>query len=372
MPQACDRAAIRATLAEFRWEERMTDHDRRQVITGFAAAGGAAVLAGGSGTAWGAETLDAVVEGAKKEGGILWYEAFSREEGDVVLKAFQSKYPFVRKLDYAEVPASQKQARFVQESLAGGPTTDIFLSSSAGLQEFVKQNLLIEADWKGLGVAPSDVKTPNAYLHHYTTSVYVGVYNTNRVSEADAPKNWDDLVLPKWKGRVGTWSRPPGFVVLSSAWGEERVRDYVRKLAALQPRLYGGTFPLAQAVGAGEIDIGVVGSYDASMRILQKGAPIKMVPLDPTPLSLLYGSIARYGKNPNTAKLFVMWMGSPEGALAFEKATFRGNHLVPETNTAKVIEGRNLTFFKPGEEVARAAQLNKLENELATTLQRRG
>lgn len=343
--------------------------NRREVVAGLAATSSLALI----GTpARSAETLDAVIEGAKKEGALLWYEAFAREEGDIILKAFQSRYPFVRKLDYTEVPASQKQARFVQESLAGGPTTDVFLSSSAGLQEFVNQKLLIEADWKGLGVALSDMRTPTAFFHHYTTAAYVGLYNSNRVSAADAPKTWDDFLLPKWKGRVGTWSRPPGFVVLSTAWGEDRVRDYVRKLAALQPRLYGGTFQVAQAVGAGEVDIGMLGSYDASMRILQKGAPLKMVTLDPTPLSPLYGAIARYGKNPNTAKLFVMWMGSTEGALAFEKVTFRGNHLVPETNTAKMIQGRNITLFKPGDEVARAAQLNKFENELATILQRRG
>jgi iron(III) transport system substrate-binding protein len=348
----------------------MRGHGRRSVMKGLAAAGGLALI--GSSTARSAETLDAAIEGAKKEGGLVWYEAFSREEGEIILKAFQSRYPFVRKFDYTEVPASQKQARFVQESLAGGPTTDIFLSSSAGLQEFVNQKLLLEADWKGLGVDVNDVRTPNAFLHHYTTAAYVGLYNSARISEAEAPKTWDDLIQPKWRGRVGTWSRPPGFVVLSSAWGQDKVRDYVRKLAALQPRLYAGTYPLAQAVGAGEVDLGVVGSYDATMRILQKGAPLKMIYLDPMPLSLLYGSIARYGKNPNTAKLFVMWMGSAEGALAFEKVTFRGNHLVPETNTAKIVAGRNLTFFKPGEEVARAAELNKFENELATILQRRG
>jgi len=373
MPQGCAGAAILTTIKPaIEQEDRMLQggQDRRSVIKGLAAAGGLALL--GNSAASSAETLEAVIEGAKKEGGLLWYEAFSREEGEIILKAFQSKYPFVRKLDYAEVPASQKQARFVQESLAGGPTSDIFLSSSAGLQEFVNRKLLIEVDWKGLGVAASEVRTPNAYLHHYTTAAYVGIYNSNRVSEADAPKTWDDLVLPKWRGRVGTWSRPPGFVVLSDAWGESKVRDYVRKLAALQPRLYAGTFPLAQAVGAGEVDIGVVGSYDATMRVLQKGAPLKMVYLDPTPLSLLYGTIARYGRNLNTAKLFVMWMGSAEGALAFEKVTFRGNHLVPETNTAKVVAGRNLTFFKPGDEVARAAELNKFENELAMILQRRG
>src|SRR5262245_23299474 len=158
---------------------KQTRIDRRDLISGLAATSGFALF-GATGVSC-AETLDAVIEGAKREAGLVWYEAFARDEGNTVFKAFQGKYPFVRRLDYTEVPASQKQARFVQESLAGGPTTDVFLSSSAGLQEFVNQKLLIEADWQGLGVAMSDVRTPTPFLHHYTTAAYVGIYNTNRV-----------------------------------------------------------------------------------------------------------------------------------------------------------------------------------------------
>jgi iron(III) transport system substrate-binding protein len=346
--------------------------DRRHVIKGLGAAGGLALLGGNAARnpAW-AQSRDAIIEAAKKEEGIVWYEAYTRDEGNAILKEFQRAYPFVKKLDFLEVPASQKQARFVQESLAGGPTTDVFLSSSAGLQEFVKQGFVVGGDWAALGIANSDVGVPTPDLIMYATSIFVGVYNPNRVSEADAPKTWEDLVAPRWKGRTGAWSRAVAYTVLSSAWGEQKARDYVRKLAAQQPRLYGGTFQVAQAIAAGEVDVGI-GSFDATTRVALKGAPVRMFYLDPTPISLLYGCVAKYGKNPNTARLLLTWLASQEGALAFEKVTHRGNHLVPETNSAKVVAGRNLSFFKAGDEIARSAQLNALENEFAMILQRRG
>jgi ABC-type Fe3+ transport system substrate-binding protein len=115
-----------------------------------------------------------------------------------------------------------------------------------------------------------------------------------------------------------------------------------------------------------------IGSYDATTRVGLKGAPVAMFPLDPNPISLLYGCVTRYGKNPNTARLLLTWLASKDGALAFEKVTHRGNHLVPETNSAKVVQGRNLAFFKAGDEIARSAELNALENEFAKILQRRG
>lgn len=65
------------------------------------------------------------------------------------------------------------------------------------------------------------------------------------------------MVADRWKGRIGAWSRAAAYIDLASAWGEDEVRDHVKKLATLEPRLYAGTFPLAQAIAAGEVDIGL-------------------------------------------------------------------------------------------------------------------
>src|SRR5581483_11665846 len=170
-------------------ETIMQPFDRRRVVKGLAGAGVLPLLAA---PAWSAATREQIIESAKKEGTIRWYEAFTRSEGEAILKEFQRQYPFVKNFEYSEIGAAQKQARFMQESLAGGPTTDEFLSSSAGLQEFVNQQIIIEGDWAALGIPHDDVKAPSPNFILYTTSVFVGVYNPNKVSEAEAPKTWDD------------------------------------------------------------------------------------------------------------------------------------------------------------------------------------
>jgi iron(III) transport system substrate-binding protein len=341
--------------------------DRRTLLKGVAATGGLAATGLCTLPALAAKTRAEIIEAAKKEGGLVWYEAFTRAELNAIAKPFLDLYPFVKRFEGIEVPAAQKQARFVQESMAGGPTTDIFLSSSAGLNAFVKRGLVIDGEWDALGIEKSDIKTPTPQLIMYTTAVYVGVYNPNKVKEAELPKSWDDFLDPKWKGRTGAWARSVMYNVMSNAWGEDKTRQYVRKLAALEPRLYKGTFQVAQAVGAGEVDIGI-SSYDASTRVILKGAPVKQFNLDPTPLSLLYGCVTKHGKNPNTARLFLDWLASDKGAVAFENVTHRGNHLVPTTKTSKLIEGRKLVYFKAGDEVAQSARLNKNETEFSRTL----
>ena len=276
----------------------------------------------------GRRSRDAIIEGAEKEGGIVWYEAFTRDEGHAILREFQRQYPFVKKFDYLELPASQKQARFVQESLAGGPTTDVFLSSSAGLMQFVKQNFIVEGDWTSLGLPPSEVSVPNPYLIMYTTAIYVGVYNTKRVSEADVPKTWDDLLDPTMEGTHRRLVARRHVLRCCRARGASRRRGTM--CASSQPcsrASMAGRFRSRRRSAPARSTSASAATMRPPASVL-KGAPVKMFALDPNPISLLYGCVARHGRNPNTARLLLTWLASKDGALAFEKVTHRGNYLV--------------------------------------------
>lgn len=342
---------------------------RRQLIKSIAAAGALSLVGVRPYPVFASETRESVVKAAEKEGHIVWYDFYARDQGLAVLKDFQKDHPFVKDIQYVEIPAAQKQARVLQESLAGGPTSDLFLTSASSQQEFIDQKFTIPVDWTALGVAATSGESPDPYMVSITTAVHVATYNSNRVKGADVPKTWDDMVDPKWKGRIGAWSRAVQYVHLSSAWGADKTTAYVKRLAALHPRLVAGTFPLAQSIASGEIDIGL-GTYDGTKRMQEKGAPVEMVGLDPVPLSLLYGTVMKYGKNPNTAKLVLAWLNTPSGAVTFEKITRRGNFRVPATETAKFLKGKQVTYFKPLDEIAQAKRLNALEKELSLMLQR--
>ena len=92
---------------------------RRTVLKGLAASGALSLAGVRAGYGQAKETQDKVTEAAKQEGSFLWYDHFGREEGQAVLAEFQKRVPFLKKLEYVEVPAAQKQARFIQECLAG-------------------------------------------------------------------------------------------------------------------------------------------------------------------------------------------------------------------------------------------------------------
>jgi len=314
-----------------------------------------------------AATRESVVDAAKRESGLVWYDHYDRAASEGLLNAFQRVYPFVRQVEFVDVPSAEKVAKIVQESMAGGPTSDILIADAVGLQSMADRGLLQESDWSGLGVAASPVTTPNPFMILTTTAPYVLLYNTRLIKEADVPRTWDETVDPKWKGQVGHWMRPQFFVTMVAAVGEDKARELAHKLGALHPRLFDGQFPLAQSVGSGEVSLAIT-AYDSSMRIIESGAPVKMVAIDPVPTSLLCSGILKYAKNPNTARLFLSWLATPEGAKIFEKMTKRGNLFVEGTETSKFVKGRKIAYFTPEQAIAQKKKLNALEVELTRVL----
>ncbi len=318
----------------------------------------------------GAETLDEVKAAAAKEGKVVWYDSLPRAEGDAILAEFQKAYPIIKSVEYLEVPGAAKTARITQESRAGGPTADVTLDGPASGMRHASSGFLHKVDWKALGVEMSKQRTPNEYLIAITTPLFGVLYNTSKVKDDEAPRSYDELVDAKWQGRVGTWSRAIGFVILAADMGEEKTTALVQKFSALKPKLYRSTYAAAQSVGAGEVDI-IYGIYHTAIPTIEKGAPVKWRFLEPVPVGPLYGVLLKYGKNPNAGKLLLAWLGSKEGALAYEKVAKRGNPFIPETETSKMLKGKKISSFDVDTEVAKAQWYNDLEAKFGRMLQGR-
>ena len=362
MPQT----PIAATATNVREDFVAPNHDRRrflQTLAGVAAIGGSFTTPRYANAA----TRDQVIEAAKTESGLLWYDHYDGNASEEILGEFQRAYPFVKKVDFVDVPSAQKTAKIIQESMAGGPTADILLHGASVTKSLFDRGLLLEADWTALGVAASPVVAPTSYMVVATTAPYAALCNTDLVKGADIPQSWDDMFDPKWKGRTGHWMRASFFVDLIPAIGEDKARDFANRLAALQPRLFDGQFPLATAVGSGEIALAIT-AYDSGVRMVEKAAPVKLVVLDPTPVPLITGSVLKFGKNPNTARLFLAWLATPDGAILFEKMTKRGNYFVDGTEISKVLKGRKISFFTAAQSIAEADKLNALETEFSRKL----
>lgn len=308
-------------------------------------------------------TLAALAAEAAKGPPVVWYESSRDDQADQVLAAFSRRYPAVQVQHVRIVGGNMMAGRVVQEVQAQGHSADLATAGADAAWAMNDRGLLLHTDWQALGI-PKAV-TPTDFAVAIAASVYVILYNTDRVPADRAPTGWDDIFAPRWKGRIGVWVRAEMFAQMAFVWGAERAEAELRKLIALQPYLFKSTFPLAQQVGAGEVDV-AIGFFHTAQPPLRSGAPIRLVALDPTPMHTIYTGITRTARNPAGAKLLLAWLTSPDGARAYEDATSRGNHLLPGTRTRALVQGRTTAEFPP-ERTAEYQALARRFNELMQT-----
>jgi len=289
------------------------------------------------------DALEKVREAASKEGKLVWFESSPEDQYAKIEAAFNKKYPMI-KIEHLRVRAGDAATRIIAESRANAPTADVATTGLEILMDLDARGLLRRPNWSELGIAPELILTPYAFA---TTSVVICFsYNTDLVSEADAPKDWEDMLNPRWKGKIGIWQKPVALALMAMSWGEEKAIEYTKRLTNQKPVIYRSNFPLNNAVAAGEISVGIT-QYHTTLPTISKGAPIKAVFTDVTGYEPICSAIPVKSANPNAAKVLCSWLTSYEGATAYESASGRGTPLIKGTKTQKMLSGKRLSSFTP-------------------------
>jgi iron(III) transport system substrate-binding protein len=323
----------------------------------------AVVLATAFGTSATPVRADALADLAAKAargGEVVWYESSPEEQIDAVLAAFNKRYPKVKVKFVRIVGGNELASRTVQEVQARGYTGDVLTGGADHIWQLNERGLLHHMDFAEIGVAKG--LTPNRFAVATTASIYVLLWNSNKVKDSEVPQNWDEVLDSKWTGRMGSWVRAAAFAQLASAWGDDKAEAALKKFIALKPFLFKSTFPLAQQVAAGEVDL-AIGFYHTSQPPIKAGAPLKVRALDTVPMHTIYTGIAKSARNMDGAKLLVGWLSTPEGAKAYEDATSRGNHLLEGTKAAELLKGKSAAEWAP-EKSDHLGELNEKYNKL--------
>jgi ABC-type Fe3+ transport system substrate-binding protein len=307
-----------------------------------------------------AQSLAELASAAEKKPPVSWYESSPAEQGDKVIAAFAKKYPNVKVRQTRLVGGNELAVRTVQEMQARGYTGDVLTGGADHLWALKERNYLESMNWDAINVAKP--LTPNPFMMATTASVYVVSWNSKKVPDAQAPTTWEQVLDPKWTHRMGSWVRAAAFAQLAATQGPDTALKELQRFIALKPMLFKSTFPLAQAVGSGEVDV-AIGFYHSTLPPLNAGAPIKMRALDIVPMHIIYSGLSKNARNPEGARVFMSWLASEEGALAYEEATGRGNPLIAKTKTAQFIKGKKLSEWAP-EKSDELGALNEHYNKL--------
>src|SRR5882672_5420402 len=145
----------------------------------------------------GGDRQQRLIEGAKKEGSLLFYATFPIEYADQLIEPFRSKYGI--KVDLWRARSEIVLRKVIAEARAGGPSADVIAIISPQQEALRREHLLQEIRSPyHKDLAPSAVPAHRewvATLHH----VFVQAYNTDKVRREDLPKTYRDLLASRWK-----------------------------------------------------------------------------------------------------------------------------------------------------------------------------
>lgn len=308
--------------------------------------------------------LDDLAKMAATKGPITWYESSPQDQADVFIASFQKRFPGVTLKQQRLVGGNELAVRTVQEMQARGYTGDALTGGADHIWQISERGYLATPDWAALGVPKEQHPAPFAVVS--ASSIYVLLWNDRKVPADKVPNTWDEVVNLQWTDRMGSWVRAAVFAQLAERWGDAKTRAELDKFVALRPMLFKSTFPLAQAVGAGEVDLGI-GFFHSTQPAVLAGAPVKQKTLDLAPMHTIYSAVSKNARNPEGAALLVAWLTTEEGARAYEAATFRGNPLVPGTKSAELLKGKAVVEWSP-EKSAELGKLNEAYNRVLETV----
>jgi iron(III) transport system substrate-binding protein len=146
--------------------------------------------------------------------------------------------------------------------------------------------------------------------------IYVQAYNTNLIKKEDLPRSYQDLLDPKWKGKLGTENEAwPWYATVAKEMGEEKAAKLFSGIVAANGMTaHRGQTALNNLVIAGDVPLALTDYEHIAQSSKKKGAPIDWFALKPTIARANGIGIARNAPHPNAAALFYDYMLSASGA----------------------------------------------------------
>ena len=289
-----------------------------------------------------------LIDEAKSEGGdLMIYTSMNIDDLEQILEKFEEAYPFTN-TDYYRADGSNVIQKALLENQSGQTFADVFETESFEVYRLQEVGLLQPYIAPESDAYPAQAKDADGYWTVDRINTVVIGYNTNLVDQANAPKTWEDLLDPKWKGEIGVEANDVELLAgMVNAWGEQEAYQFWEGIAALEPGIIDGHTELAELVSAGEFAISPNLYAYRIEKLKEKGAPIDWVKTDPVIAFTQLLAMAADAPHPATARLFINWLLSEEGQSALRDLGRIPNRPGVKVDPPELIEGLNLLYTVP-------------------------
>jgi iron(III) transport system substrate-binding protein len=259
----------------------------------------------------------ALVEGAKKEGEVFVYHSTQTEDLKPVFDAFTKKYGITVR-NWRSNSENVVQ-RVISQTRAGKLEVDLIENNSPDQEALRRENMLRRMQSPHFASLRPGLLASHQQYATSTLDVFVAAYNTEKVKPDEVPKRYEDLLDPRWKGRLGIEATDEAWLgtllgLMGEAKGDKLFRDMV---AANGVSVRKGHTLLANLVASGEIPLALTVYNYKPPQLKAKGAPIEMVVLQPAVASLHAVAVHNRAPHPHAAALlYDFFLGEGQALLA--------------------------------------------------------
>jgi iron(III) transport system substrate-binding protein len=259
---------------------------------------------------------------AKKEGQVIIWGT-QRREVEWVPSAFAQVFPGI---DVQFLGDNDIAVKAIAEARAGRHQVDVYQNSLTGTLPVMQRDLPTPVDWSPFQIDRRNVAF-DGRMAYTSNIVYTVAYNNKLVNEADAPRNWVDILDERYKGKgtSSTFLLPRLIGGLGLVWGEDKAlqfaRDIVAKINLLLTRA-----PRESLLQSGE-RLYAFGEIDSLIRaVAAEGLPVNQVVPEPVVVGQFGATVMKNAPHPNAARLLAGFLASAEGKAARLKATSQADY----------------------------------------------
>lgn len=263
-----------------------------------------------------AQITPELIEAAKKEGEVMLYGAITVNISKAIGDAFEKKYGI--KLRHWRGDATELINRSLTEARAGKPAFDVTLGNEVVMTALDEKNLFAVFEPPAAKGYPKQFLDADKKMTPWRVLPYGINYNYQLVTAEEAPKSFEDLLLPRWKGKFGIANPGIHVTTLQFALNLDKLLGpkwlkVVEAWARHEPRVGRSLADNIQPLTSGEISVAVGYIKDK----FQYPGPIEYVRMNKYLASLSFVALNRQAPHANAARLFTDFFVGAEAQRIF-------------------------------------------------------
>jgi len=288
------------------------------------------------------ERQQRLYELAKSEGEAIVYANMDVSAMKPLTDGFMKRYPGTKAAS-VHFSGAAIITRLDVEARAGKPASDVVLSGQLGVLALIEKKIAMRYRSPEREFFRDGLKDKDGLWTAYMTNVMVSAYNTRQIKKEEAPRSVEDLLKPRWKGKLTMDSQSyVWFGTMLQYLGEEAGLRFMRQLNEQNISHQRGRRLMTQLVAAGEFDMAVETNLNSVLTLNKQGAPLSFAPIQPYFLSPSLVFMSANAPRPYTGALFIDYLLSEDGQKIVVTTNRMPAHAKVKSPESQVLEGQDV------------------------------